>query len=129
MYKRLCVSATPPYAKLMWEAKLPIKIKKITWQLAIGRLPSNDQMVKRHGPSNCLCALSNQTGDVDHVFFSCLLAMFMWSGFREMLGVQWNPESFSQFLPIMLSLNAKCHRLVWTLFAAQNWALHQGLTG
>jgi hypothetical protein len=37
------------------------------------------------------------------------------------VGVQWNPQSFSHFLPLVLALNAKAINLVWTLFAAQSW--------
>jgi hypothetical protein len=40
-----------------------------------------------------------------------------------MLGVQWNPQPFSHFLPLVLALNAKARNLVWTLLAAQSWVL------
>jgi hypothetical protein len=60
---------------------------------------------------------------VDHIFFACHLATFAWSGIREALGVQWNPQSFQDFFLILNSLSPSFKYLIWMLFAAQSWAL------
>jgi hypothetical protein len=60
---------------------------------------------------------------VDHIFFSCHLAAFSWSRIREALGVQWNPQSFQDFFPIVKSLAPSFKHLILLLFAAQSWAL------
>jgi hypothetical protein len=71
-----------------------LKIKIFTWQLAINRLPSSEQINHRHGPTDGFCVLCGQIESADHIFFSCGFTSFMWSGIRAMLNVTWNPTSF-----------------------------------
>jgi hypothetical protein len=72
---------------------LSIPIRSIftpTWQLARGRLPSNDHIHAWGGPSDGKCAICGVEGDVEHIFFQCVI---MWSGDREMFSVNWYPDS------------------------------------
>jgi hypothetical protein len=57
MYNHLLQGAAWPCAKFIWKAKLPLKIKIFTWQLAINRLPCSEQINHRFGPSDGLCVL------------------------------------------------------------------------
>ncbi|KAK1686977.1 hypothetical protein QYE76_047825 [Lolium multiflorum] len=54
MYAQLSRGTTVAHAKDMWEAKLPLKIKIFSWQLALDKLPTGQQILTRHGPSNGL---------------------------------------------------------------------------
>nr|XP_051208064.1 uncharacterized protein LOC127323999 [Lolium perenne] len=78
MYAQLSQGTTVAHSKDMWEARLPLKIKIFSWQLAIDKLPSGQQILTRHGPSNGLCALCGAPEDASHIFFACSLAMFSW---------------------------------------------------
>jgi hypothetical protein len=100
-----------------------LKIKIFTWQLAINRLPSSEQINHRCGPTDGLCVMCGQVESADHIFFSCAFATFMWSGVRAMLQVNWNPTSFAQFFRIILELSPGHGRAEWILFAAQSLAL------
>jgi hypothetical protein len=91
--------------------------------MAKGRLPSNEQINRRHGASNGSCALCGQLESIDHIFFVCDLAAFAWSGIREAFGVQWNPRTFQEFFAIVNSLSPGFKQVIWLLFAAQSWAL------
>jgi hypothetical protein len=105
------------------ELTLPLKIKIFTWQLARGRLPSNDHIHAWGGPSDGLCALCGQLENADHIFFNCILAQFLLSGVRDMFRVNWNPRSRQQWFQILDSLSAKSRCFVWIFFAAQCWTL------
>ena len=59
----------------------------------------------------------------NHIFFTCSLASFMWSGWRQCFDTTWNPNSFDQWWSIVNSLPSKAKKPVWILFAAQCWAL------
>jgi hypothetical protein len=69
-------SARSLYRKLghteetLWVAlvAIPLKIMVFLWQLMHKWLPSNDNIRHRKGPSS-------------GIFFNCVLAKFMWSGF------------------------------------------------
>jgi hypothetical protein len=87
LYRKINQGPSLPHETLLWSAKLPLKIKTFLWQMAKGRLPSNAQINRRHGASDGKCAMCGQIETVDHIFFSCHLATFAWSGIREALGV------------------------------------------
>jgi hypothetical protein len=70
--------AAVAYAKDIWTLPIPLKVKIFIWQLAKGRLPSAEQLFKRHGPSDGSCKLCAQVEDVSHIFFNCPLAKLAW---------------------------------------------------
>jgi hypothetical protein len=41
LYAKLCQGATVTHFKDMWELKVPLKIKILSWQMALDKLPSN----------------------------------------------------------------------------------------
>jgi hypothetical protein len=123
MYSKLSQGATVAHFKDVWEAKLPLKVKIFTWQLVINRLPTRSLIAARHGPSTGRCALCNATEDVNHIFFTCSLAKFMWSVVRQLFDCAWSPANFPQLYAIVANLLGGQRRVVWALFAAQSWAL------
>jgi hypothetical protein len=68
-----------PHEMLLWSAKIPLKIKIFLWQMAKGRLPFNAQISRRHDAFDGKCALCGQVESVDHIFFTCHLAVFAWN--------------------------------------------------
>jgi hypothetical protein len=101
LYRKINRGPSLPHEKLLWKARLPLKIKIFLWQMAKGKMPANEQIHRRHGRSNGQCALCGQVESINHIFFSCVLASFMWSGMREAFGVQWNPKNLEDFLAIL----------------------------
>jgi hypothetical protein len=123
MYNKLSESASVAFARDIWEAKIPLKIRIFTWQLVLDRLPSSLLISSRHGPATGRCALCNSPENADHIFFSCSLARFMWSVVSQLLECRWSPSSFAQFFAIVSCYSGRQRRLIWTLFAVQSWAL------
>jgi hypothetical protein len=123
MYKKLSEGATVAHARDVWAARLPLKIRIFTWQLILDRLPSSQLVATRFSPATGRCALCDAPEDANHIFFTCSLARFMWSVVRQLLECRWNPTSFAQFFAIVSSFSGRPRRLIWTLFAAQSWAL------
>jgi hypothetical protein len=91
MYLVLCKKPKVPLTKYIWSYLLKIKI--FTWQLSQGRLPANELIQSRGGASTGNCALCGQIKTEEHIFFQCPLAVFMWSGVREMFRVKWHRKS------------------------------------
>jgi hypothetical protein len=116
LYLELCKAPVVPLTEPIWNAKIPLKTKIFTWQLARGRLPSNDHIHAWGGPSDGKCALCGVEEDVEHIFFQCVLAKFMWSGVREMFSVNWNPDSRLDWFTILSPLAPRAKRLIWNLF-------------
>jgi hypothetical protein len=123
LYRKINKGPNLPHKKLIWKAKLPLKIKIFLWQMAKGKMPASALIKRRHNPSDGKCALCGLVKTVNHIFFSCVLANFAWSGIREGFGVQWSPTSVSDFLSILAQLDPSSRQDFWLLFAAQRWAL------
>jgi hypothetical protein len=123
LYVRLSQGAAVTHFKEVWSLRVPPRIKIFLWQLIRGRLPSAEQIAKRHGPSNGDCGLCGEVEDCSHIFFGCSLARFMWAAIREILHCDWNPAGAGEFLAIAQGLSGRYRRLVWFAFAAQCWAL------
>jgi hypothetical protein len=123
MYAKLSQGALVAHFKDVWDAKLPLKFKFFTWQLVLNRLPTRSLIAARFGPSSGRCALCDAVEDVNHIFFTCSLAKFMWSVIRQLLGCAWSPANFPQFYALVASLLGGQRRVIWALFAAQSWAL------
>ena len=119
MYNFLSQGANIPHFRVLWEAKLPLKIKIFSWQLALDKLPSGMQLVTRFGPSDGRCSLCGNWENASHIFFECSKAKFASSVVRQALGMAWSPQNFSQLLPILANLLSRSGRLVWALFLAQ----------
>jgi hypothetical protein len=68
LYCELCRRPKVQVTKYLWNYAIPLKIKIFTWQLARGRLSSNDQILTRRGPSDGFCALCGEVEQVDHIF-------------------------------------------------------------
>jgi hypothetical protein len=111
------------YAQDNWKARVPLKIKIFVWQLAKGKLPANDQILKRRGPTDGSCALCGGQENTGHIFFHCSLAKFVWAGIRELLECSWNPNSFMDMFAILQAFSGRARRILWLFFAAICWAL------
>jgi hypothetical protein len=77
-----------------------------------------EQLLKRHGPSNGLCALCGAWEDYNHIFFT-----FPTAGVRDLLSCDWNPAGAGNFIALAQGLNNPLRRLAWFMFAAQFWTL------
>jgi hypothetical protein len=65
----------------------------------------------------------HQVEDAAHIFFTCSLSQFAWSGTRELLPVDWNPSSFVDLFAIFNPFKGILKRFLWMLFAVQRWEL------
>jgi hypothetical protein len=109
--------ATVAHAKDVWKSACPLKVWILIWQLARNRLPSNDKIKRHHGNSDGNCVLCHRVEDVDHIFFTCPLAQFVWSCITELLNVDWNPTFFADLFAIFQRFRGVHKRFLWMLFA------------
>ena len=111
------------FGRDIWGARLPLKLKNFTWQLALDRLPAGKQLAERKGSSNGRCRLCGEIEDTTHIFFSCVLAKLGWSVVRQLLGCSWSPANFPQFHVIVQHLLGQRRRLAWVLISVLFWSL------
>uniref|UniRef100_A0A8R7TBU0 Reverse transcriptase zinc-binding domain-containing protein n=1 Tax=Triticum urartu TaxID=4572 RepID=A0A8R7TBU0_TRIUA len=61
-----------PNYKLIWKAKIPLKIKIFLWQLFQNAIPTRDNLCKRNWPGNPTCSFCHNIETADHLFFGCV---------------------------------------------------------
>jgi hypothetical protein len=104
MYAKLAEGASVAHFKDIWAAKLPLKIRIFTRQLALNRLPTSVLISARHGPGTGRCSLCGEVEDASHIFFNCSMAKNLWAVTRQLLGCNWSPANFPQFYSLVSSL-------------------------
>lgn len=123
LYAKLVSGPKINFAKPLWAARIPPRVKIFIWQAALDRLPSALNLQKRNGPGNGNCALCGAQEDANHIIFNCAPAVFLWSGVREIFGPGWNPTSMAGLLTSMQNTRGQARRIAWRTFGALAWAL------
>uniref|UniRef100_A0A453QSE4 Reverse transcriptase zinc-binding domain-containing protein n=1 Tax=Aegilops tauschii subsp. strangulata TaxID=200361 RepID=A0A453QSE4_AEGTS len=55
LYAAIAPLADPEPFSLIWDIRLPLKIRIFLWQWIRGRLPSGVEVLKRNGPGDGMC--------------------------------------------------------------------------
>ena len=119
----MCQGSPRKHFSEIWGIAIPLKICVFLWQLVRKRLPSNDNISRRHGPSCGRCALCDEWEDTNHIFFGCTLAKFLWSAVRELLSISWNPSCFADLYRLVQESTGQKRRVLWICCAALCWTL------
>jgi hypothetical protein len=81
----------------MWKAKAPLKIKIFMWLVAQGAILTKDNLGKRKWKGNMSCAFCCDQETVQHIFFECLTAKYIWSLLAYSLGADCRPGNMNQY--------------------------------
>jgi hypothetical protein len=71
----------------IWRAKLPMKIKVFMWYLKKGVILTKDNLAKRNWRGNKGCSFCNTPESIQHLFFNCAYAKFLWTAVHMVLGI------------------------------------------
>lgn len=97
MYSHLCEAGNGSWHKHLWKAKLPLKIKIFMWLVFHNAILTKDNLVKRKWKGNKTCFFCNNDETIDHIFFECIVARYVWSMVAFVFGVKCRPNSLEQF--------------------------------
>jgi hypothetical protein len=67
-----------PHNSYLWKIKIPLKIKIFLWLLYRETILTKDNLVKRNWHGNEMCSFCNNYETIQHLFFNCELAKFIW---------------------------------------------------
>jgi len=108
----------------LWKTKLPLKIKVFLWQLSHNKLQSAVALKKRGWKGDPYCCLCGRLETTKHIFFSCSLARFVWSGVGLAFSRDTIPKSLDDLqvggIVVFFKTNM---RLGFIMFAGFAWAL------
>lgn len=82
MYKALINNGNMEANRVLWDLKLPLKIKIFMLYLKKGVILTKDNLARRNwnGNKNCCFCSNNET--IQHLFFACHFARFLWRPFH-----------------------------------------------
>jgi hypothetical protein len=78
MYQVLLDLEIAPHNSYLWKIKSPLKIKVFLWLLYRVAILTKDNLVKRNWHENEMCSFCNNKEIIQHLFFDCALAKFVW---------------------------------------------------
>ena len=123
LYGAIAPSTAPEPFSLIWDIRLPLKIRIFLWQWIRGRLPSGVEVLKRNGPGDGMCPICGTIEDANHIFFLCHSAQFLWACFREMVGGQWCNTNFPDLLAELNPCLARYRHIRWLCVGVLAWTL------
>ena len=81
------------------------------------------ELKKRKWKGNARCNICNVPKTTDHIFFSCIVAKFLWTCFKEALSWDRIPGGWQDFLDNWIPLGCKDYNAKLFLLTMVTWAL------
>jgi hypothetical protein len=97
VYKHLCRNGLDRSFKHLWKSKIPLKIKIWLWLIWHNAIATKDNLLKRNWTGNPTCQFCNAQETINHLFFGCSAAKFVWSTVATAIKSPTRPGNFSQF--------------------------------
>ena len=120
--------------KFLWKLKVPLKIKAFIWLVIKGRILTKDNLCKKGWKGTNKCEFCDANEYIDHLFFTCSLARFLWNVVGSALGNPQTPLSFfdlcQNWLPkytgkdrMVIAIGTTA--LLWSIWKARNKSCFQ----
>jgi hypothetical protein len=113
-----------PY-KFLWKSKLPQKIKIFFWLVVRNKILTKDNLKKRNWNGFLECRFCGVDESIDHLFFHCPIAKYMWRVIQVALNLRLIPSSISNLYNNWLC-KQKTKLLTWFCLVVE---LYSGLFG
>jgi hypothetical protein len=105
-----------------------MKLKVFMWQVFHDKLQAGEELKKRNWKGDGKCSICAVTESMDHIFFSCSVAKFIWICFKEALGWDRVPTSLQNYLEGWVPLGCDNYKpklfamgvFLWILWITRN---------
>jgi hypothetical protein len=131
MYNHLFSSEVNNPKKKLWEAKIPMKVKIFMWLIDANAILTKDNLRRKNWQGDKRCFFCNIFESVEHLFFDCYVARYIWRLLAYIVGADCRPSSFDQFwiwVDRYLHKHKKIHMvglsaICWAVWKSRN-AIH-----
>ena len=124
MYKHLSSSViTSKYLKKLWKNKMPMKLKVFLWLGLQNKLQTGEALKNKNRKGDSRCMLCGVAETVEHILFGCVISSCVWSCFKEALGWDRTPSTWTDFLRGWMPLGCSDFDLKLFQFAIVAWSL------
>jgi hypothetical protein len=110
---------------LLWKLKLLLKIKIFLWYLNKGLILTKDNLVHWNRTGNKKCAFCDCEENIQHLFFDCHYAKFIWRSLQFTFNIQ-SPISINDmFTDWLLTLGRKQMRQILVGATTLCWSIYE----
>jgi hypothetical protein len=109
----------------IWKLKLPLKIKIFLWPLERGVILTKDNLIRRNwvGGGGQQCIFCSQPESIQHLFFDCHFAKFIWTTVQISFNIQKSLSVLHLFNDWASSMGHNMRKLLLIGTAALIWAI------
>lgn len=107
----------------IWQIKVPSKIKIFLWYLKKGVILTKDNLARRNWHGDLKCAFCHQPESIQHLFFDCYIAKFLWRAVHILFGISTPSNLVELFQQWSKGGNKKQNTLLLTTAAALFWTV------
>jgi hypothetical protein len=112
MYQAFLETNVVPNKSYHWKIKIPLKIRVLLWLLYREAIVTKDNIVKRNWHGNVMCCFCNNYKTIQHLFFDCSLAKFLWRVIQLTFGLSTANNIKHVYGGWVQNMNAKNKRLL-----------------
>jgi hypothetical protein len=112
-----------PKNTYLWKIKLSLKIKVFLWLLYKEAILTKDNLAKRNWHGNERCCFCNNFEIVQHLFFDCALAKFIWRVVDLFFRFGAPNNIKNMFRSWVQNMNAKNKRLFYVGIGDMLWSI------
>jgi hypothetical protein len=123
MYQSLLDSDIIPHNSHLWKIRVPLKIKVFLWLVYRESILTKDNLVKRNWHGNGKCCFCNDHETVQHLFFDCALAKFIWRIIHLACGLSPPTSIRNTFGAWVRNIKPSHRQLIFAGIGAMLWAI------
>ena len=110
-------------SQVIWQTKLPMKIKVFMWYLKRGVILTKDNLARRNWNGDKSCCFCHVSEIIHHLFFYCFYAKFLWRSIHILFGISPPTNIYDLFYHWSKLGNKKYNTLLLTAASALLWAI------
>ena len=117
-----------PY-RFLWKSKLPQKIKVFLWLVIRNKILTKDNLRKRNWKGSDDCCFCGGMESIDHLFFKCSVAKFVWRVVQIALNLDYIPKNIDEVCDSWMKIPKTklsnllifgCGALFWAIWRTRN---------
>jgi hypothetical protein len=123
MYHAFLDTNVVPNNSYLWKIKVPLKIRVFLRLLCREAILTKDNLVKRNWNGNVMCSFCNNLETVQHLFFDCTLARFLWGVIQLTFDLP-KPHNITHvYGGWVQNMNAKSKRILFVGIGTMFWSI------
>jgi hypothetical protein len=129
LYKKNSMDQIKVPYRFLWKTKLPQKIKVFLWLVVRNKILTKDNLKKRSWKGSSECCFCGGLKSIDHLFFKCSIARFVWRVVQIVLNLDFIPKNIEEICDRWMN-NPKdrisnllifgCGAMFWAIWRTRN---------